>query len=170
MKRNLSTLSRLAIVLLATQILTPTVAIAASLTIPVGMPITLSFNEAVTPSTTQVGSIVHLSVLRDVLVNDQVVISAGSPATAEVTRSEKPGSIGKPASISLEARSVQAVDGTMVPVTGSKFVEGENKQTSTLIITILCCVVGLFLKGGDVEIPAGSTMDCTVQVPIEVEV
>lgn len=158
-----------AAMLVAIQMLCPSLATAAILTIPLGTPVSLAFDEALTPATVEVGSIVHLSVLQDVTVDGVIAIPAGAPATAEVTRSEKPGSIGKPAVISLECRSVQAVDGTLVPIQGTKLVEGENKQTSTLVITIVCCILGLFLKGGDVEIPAGSTMDCTVQLATEIE-
>lgn len=162
-------LLRKAALLCAVQLVLPSVAVAGSLVIPVGTPVTLTFDETVAPATTPAGTIVHLSVMNDVSIDGVVAIPAGAAATAEVISAEKPGSIGKPASISLEARTVEASDGTIVPVVGTKFVEGEDKQSSTLIITILCCVLGLLMKGGDVEIPAGATMDCTVQIATEIE-
>jgi|GEM_PF-745870 len=159
-----------AAVLLVVMIATPSTAVARMLTIPVGTPIVLKFDETIDPATATIGSTVHLSVLQEVTVNGEVAFEAGAPASGQVTQSEKPGSIGKPAVIGVALQSAQAVDGTLVPVSGMKVVEGENKQTSSLIVTILCCVLGLLLKGGNAEIQAGTTMDATVELATEITI
>lgn len=146
----------------ACQLLVPAAAYAVDVTIPVGTKVQLSFDQPLSPETTSVGQSVNLSVDEDVVIDGTVVIEAGAPATGEVTESEEPGAIGKPAKILVQAGSVEAIDGTTVPLSGRRLFEGEDKQTETLIITILCCVLGLILKGGEVDIPAGATLEACV--------
>ena len=136
--------------------------------IEVGTVVDLVFENAVTPASVSVGQTVTLKVANPVKVNNVVVIDAGATAIGEVTRSEKAGSIGKPAAIGVTLKQVTAVDGTAIPLSGTKMVEGENKQTSSLVITLLCCILGLLQKGGSAEIAAGATVRATVAAPVEV--
>ena len=87
----------------------------------------------------------------------------------EVTHSQKKGAIGKPAVIGVMVRSVEAVDGTVVPISGVKYIEGENKLTEALVITILCCILGLVIQGGEAEIPAGANMQATIDATTTIE-
>jgi uncharacterized Zn-binding protein involved in type VI secretion len=141
-----------------------------SVTVPFGTPVSLRVQERIHPSTNQVGQSVVLVADRDVVVEGKVVVRAGARATAEVTRSTKRGEVGKPAEIAIEAKSVEAVDGTMLALDGTKLVAGESKQTSSLVITLLCCLLGLLQQGEDAEIMAGSLVDATVQGAQTVEV
>lgn len=144
---------------IATLCLSATSAIAqTTVEVPVGTVVTCAFENAVSPVATSAGQALLLSVLDDVLVNGVTVVRAGAPVRAEVVLSEKKGSVGKPAKIHVAVRTVEAVDGTAIALSGTKVAEGEDKQTSSLVITILCCVLGLLQKGGDAEIPAGATL------------
>ena len=170
MKQFKRVLPSWALILAATQILLPAVVVAAELTIPVGTPVVLQFVETIDPAVVIVGSTVYLTVLSDVTVEGQTAFTAGSTATGVISQAEKAGGIGKPAVLGVTLQSVQAVDGTAVPVSGMMTVEGENKQTSTLVITIICCVLGLLMKGGNIDIPAGSTTDATVAMATSITV
>lgn len=147
----------------------PSVALAAPVEIPNGMPVELSFLTTLSPESAVVGETVILHVTTDVTVQGAVVIAQGATAQAEIVTSEKQGSIGKPAEIQVILRSVQAVDGTSIPLTGQKAVAGENKQTSALVIALLCCILGLLQKGGEASVPAGSTVRGMVIGPVTVE-
>jgi hypothetical protein len=147
----------------------PNIAFAAPVEIPVGTPVTLSFQVALNPETAVIGETVMLTVADDVRVGKTVVIAKGANATAEVVNAQKRGSVGKPAVIQVVLRTVSAVDGTAVLLSGQKQVAGEDKQTSALVITILCCILGLLQKGGDAEIPAGSTVQGTVASSVTIE-
>jgi hypothetical protein len=138
--------------------------------IPVGTVVDLTFDTLVTPATAAVGQTVTLKVTNDVKVNGKVVIAAGTTATGEVVAEAKSGAIGKEASISVTAKQVAAVDGTVVPLSGTKAVSGEGHETSSIVITLLCCILGLLQHGGKAEIPAGSTLRTTVAAPVEIQV
>lgn len=136
--------------------------------LPVGTVVDLAFDSPVSPTTSTIGQTVTLRVMSPVLVNGATVIAAGAIAQGEVTIAQKSGSIGKEAQIGVMVRQVVAVDGTLVPISGNKSVLGENKQTSSLVITLLCCILGLLQKGGSAEIAAGSAVRATVAAPVEI--
>jgi hypothetical protein len=133
----------------------------AQTTVPAGTPVILEFVSGIDPTMVTPGQTVSLRAVSDVVVSGVTVIAAGAAATGEVTVAEKRAAIGKPAKIAIIVRSVDAVDGTKIPVTGQSSREGENKQTESLVIAILCCILALVIKGGEAEIPAGTTI--TVQ-------
>jgi len=136
--------------------------------VPGGTTLVLAFENALHPESAQIGQKVYLRVVTAVTVDGKTVIEAGARATAEVTHSQKKGAIGKPAVIGIMARAVEAVDGTMVPISGVKHIEGENKQTEALIVTILCCILGLVMQGGEAEVAAGSNMEATIDATTSV--
>lgn len=148
----------------------PALALAEEAEIPFGTSVVLRVEDAIHPATHVVGQQVVFIVDQDVLVEGDVVIAAGSAAYGEVTHSQKKGSVGKPAIIGVSVSHVLAVDGTAVKLSGTKLVQGENKQTSSLVFTLLCCVLGLLMQGTDAEIIAGSTITAEVYGMFSVEV
>lgn len=150
----------------------PFAALAKSVEVEVqfGTPVSLRVLETISPVTHRVGQQVILVVDRDVIVDKQVIITAGTQAICEISRAVKQGSVGKAAEISVEASHVKAVDGTVIALKGEKVVVGEDKQTASLLVTLLCCVLALLMKGTKAEIISGSTFDCEVYGGFSVEV
>jgi len=155
---------------LLSSLIFPSIAAAIEVEIPFGTVVTLRVEDAINPATHIVGQQIVLIVDQDVKVGDDIVISAGSQAFGEVTQSVKKGSVGKPALIGISVSHAMAVDGTMIALKGTKLIEGENKQTSSLIFTILCCVLALLMQGSDAEIIAGSTITAEVYGSFSVEI
>ena len=136
---------------------------------PVGTPLILTFEESVNPITAHIGQRVFLRVEDPVTVEGKILIEAGARAIGEITQSAKAGSIGKPGAIGVTLRSVEAIDGTSVPISGNKVIIGEDKQTASLIVTILCCVLGLIMKGGPAEIAQGSTVEANIAMAAKIQ-
>ncbi|RMD82079.1 MAG: hypothetical protein D6815_10085 [Candidatus Dadabacteria bacterium] len=133
-----------------------------------GTIVVAAFEEEVNPAAVSQGQAVRLSVVNPVVVNGVTVIEAGAPVMGEVSIAQTPGAIGKPAKIGVTLQYVTAVDGTRIPISGQTVVEGENKQTTSLVVTILCCVLGLIMKGGEASIPAGSQVKATTLADAEI--
>lgn len=151
-------------------LLFPSVIIAKEVEIPFGTTVTLRVEDAISPATHIIGQQVVFIVDRDVKVGDDIVIAAGAQAFGEVTQSIKKGNVGKPATIGVSVTHAMAVDGTMVALKGTKVVIGEDKQTSSLVFTLLCCILALLMQGSDAEIIAGSTISAEVYGSFSVEV
>jgi hypothetical protein len=155
----------IAVVLLSSFVWTiaaPVLAESVIVEVPAGTRVLCAFTDELAPATSAVGQRITLRVVDAIKVNEQVVIEAGALAVGEVTQSRKRGAIGKPDIIGVTLYSVTAVDGSALPVTGQRVAEGDDKQTSALVITILCCVLGLLQKGGKASIPQGAQIEGTV--------
>ena len=113
---------------------------------------------------------VHLAVSHDVTVGGVVVIKAGAMATAEVVRAKKRGMVGMAAAVGLAMRSVEAVDGTVVPLFGTRIAEGKSKTGMSIGLALLCCVLFVLMKGGDAEIAAGTQIQTNVATAVTVTV
>lgn len=140
------------------------------ITIPVGTLVTLRTTSELNPKYLNVGDRVILKVANDVKIDGKVVIAAGASARGEITAKKNQGLAGVNARIGLAVRSVEAVDGTAVSLYGSKMAEGESKTTESVILTVLCCILFLLMKGQDANIPAGTLIDCEVAGATEITI
>lgn len=138
--------------------------------IPVGTAVLLRTNTTLTPVQLKVGDTVELSVVSDVVVDGKVVIKAGAKARGEITTSKESNYIGIAAKMGLAVRSVQAVDRTTVPLSGSKLVEGKDKMVMSIGLSLVCCILFAVMKGGESSIPSGTQIECTVAGTTEVTV
>lgn len=114
------------------------------------------------------GQMVDFRVLSDVKANGKIVISAGSIAQGQITRVKKRGLLGSEGELEIAIKSVKAVDGTTVYLSGNNlYDEGSNKLALSIVLTI-CCLFGFLIKGGKAEIPAGAQVQGTVTSNVEI--
>lgn len=148
----------------------PGPAVAATVAVPIGTIVTAAFTEVVDAAVFTEGQVIGLEVVDPVVIDGVTVIEAGASVRGEVTAAQKSGAVGKPARIQVSLRTVTAVDGSQIALTATKTIEGENKQTSSLVITLLCCILGLLQKGGNAQIPAGASVQATTVAAANVDV
>jgi hypothetical protein len=131
---------------------------AEKLTVPAGTLVMVRPSVIFAPQTHKSGDTVDFTVVQDVKIKDQVVIKAGSRARGQITESVKASFVGMPAKIGVELQSVEAVDGSMIPIRASKSMEGEDKIILTVILTLICLPL-ILIHGGDTQISSGTTFD-----------
>jgi hypothetical protein len=122
----------------------------------------------------QAGQTIDLRVKYDVIVNGHTLISAGAPAKAIISSAEKQKMFGKGGELQLMPQYVQTVDGQFLPVTGmAANYEGKSRKgwavggvAAGVAAGVLTGGVGFlalpFIKGKGVEVPAGTTINCSV--------
>ncbi len=114
------------------------------------------------------GQMVDFRVLEDIKVNGKTVISAGSIAKGQVTRAKKNGLLGFEGELTIDIKSVRAVDGTTIYLSGNNlFDEGSNRLALSIVVTLFC-LLGFLIKGGKAEIPAGSQIQGIVTSNAEI--
>lgn len=133
-----------------------------------GTVVALSIENSVN-SDASVGATVHFRVIRDVTVNDKVVIKSGSIATGTISEVSSSGALGKGGKVAVKLNSVQAVDGQNVYLSGSLDKQGEDKVVLTVILGLICLPL-LLLHGGDANIPAGTEVRAYVEQDCQIEV
>ena len=144
-------------------ILSP-IAYAAETVIPDGTVVYLATLETVVgkKNETAVGDIVRARVWRDVVVDGQILIRGGTPATARVAAIKSRGLLGIKGKMSLAAVETTAVDGTPVYLDGGYNKEGKSRMAVSLGVGILLFWPALFVPGKAAELPAGTVMDSFV--------
>ena len=118
-----------------------------------------------------VGRTIDLRVTRAVEVNGQTVIPAGAIAKGQITRSQKAKGLGKAGFLEIQIKSVTAVDGQEVYLAGGNVSEeGDDKATLAIVLGIFVCILFLFMKGKNAEIPPGFSFDSNVASTINIQV
>lgn len=98
---------------------------------------------------------VSFTVAEDLTINGQVIVRKGTVAVGSVINAEKGGYLGKSGKLGVQVESTQTVDGQPLKLRAAKGKEGNDKTTST---AVLSAIVPFFLlkKGGDAKIPAAT--------------
>lgn len=114
------------------------------------------------------GQMVDFRVLGDIKADGKTVIAAGSIAQGQITRAKENGLLGSKGELEVNIRSVKAVDGTTVYLSGNNLSdEGSDKMALSIVLTV-CCLFGFLIKGGKAEIPAGAQVQGTVTSNVEI--
>lgn len=133
--------------------------------LPAGTAIPLETASTISSETAAPGQLVDFKVRYDVKVGDKIVISAGSIARGQILRASKAKGLGKEGLIEIQLKTVKAVDGQDIPLTaGNVFQQGEDKQTLSIVLGVLVCVLFLTMKGKNAEVPAGYETSGSVAV------
>lgn len=163
-------LTLIAIISLGWILITPSLTYAAESEIPSGTNLILKTTQDISPDKFALGDKVDLLVVSDINVKGVTLIKAGAPGKGTVTSSIKKGNVGAAAKIGISIEQVQAVDGSWIPISGTKFIEGKDKQTQSIIFTILCCILFLFQKGDNAVITSDMQINATVISDVAVSV
>ena len=135
-----------------------------------GTPLQLSLFQTVSSETATVGQRVTFKLSYDVKVGGKIVLPAGTNAMGEIVDVESKGMIGKPGTLSIQLKSIQAIDGTTIPLSASKVVKGKDKQTTAIIVTLLLCIFGLMMKGEDASLQSGSIIEAYTIGDVDIEI
>jgi len=138
-------------------VLCPLALMAQTVTVPVGTVVVAKFIEDVQPSTVQQGDSVLLLVDKDVVVSGKTVIKEGARIRAEVADSKKSGYAGQSGRLLLTFRSVTAVDGQEIMLSGSSQRQGEDQMVESIGLGLVCCPLFLLMKGKEGIIKTGQT-------------
>ncbi len=128
-----------------------------------GTLVVLETTNALSSNDAQMGQNVSLRVKYDVMVNGRAVIKAGAPGSAQVVTAEKRKGMGKEGSLSIKPSVVQAVDGQMIPLTGSSTSSaGADSKGAAIGLAVVVSPLFLLKKGKDATIPAGYELQGSV--------
>jgi len=156
-KRITTNVSKILLILFVTQFTGPVIADTVKLASET--PVQLSLFHTINAKTARTGKRVTFRLLNDINVNGKIVISAGTKAFGEVVDIGRPGLFGKPGTLSIDVKSIKAVDGSDIPLTGSIFGTGKSRLVLAIILTLW--VFGFLIPGGNASIQKGTIMEST---------
>ncbi|MFC1760163.1 hypothetical protein ACFLZD_01420 [Candidatus Neomarinimicrobiota bacterium] len=165
-KRIITNVSKILLILFIFQFTGPVIADTVKLTS--GTPIQLSLFHTINGKTSRIGKRVTFRLLNDINVDGNVVVSAGTKAFGEVVEIVKPGFFGKPGTLSIDVKSIQAVDGSDVQLSGMLNATGKSRAVLSIILTIFF-LVGFFIPGTDASLQKGAVLDAVTIGNIDLE-
>ena len=158
-----------------TLLLPATVLPAKTVMVPFGTTIYCELDQAVTTRqkethAVQAGDIVQARVWKDVWVDGQIVIAAGTPVYAKVDRMKKAKLAGQKGDLEIEVLRVQSVDRRDVPIDGGYDRSGKGRMGVSIGLAAGLAWPFVFIKGKNVFLEPGMIFDAVVQASTEVEV
>lgn len=167
-KSHLTNVSKVVLIAFLLQFLTPI--LAETIVLRNGTPLQLSLFQTINSGTATVGQRVTFKLSYDLKVKGKILIPAGANAMGEVVDVESKGMIGKPGTLSIQIKSIRAIDGTIIPLSASKVVKGKDKQTTAIIVTLLLCIFGLMMQGEDASLQQGTIIEAYTIGDIDIEI
>lgn len=118
-----------------------------------------------------VGQTIDFRVKSDVKVDGKTVVAAGSIAKGQVMRAQKAKGIGKEGFVEIQIKSVTALDGQEVFLTGGNvYQEGEDKQTLAILLGVFVCILFLTIKGENAQVPPGFQVTSSVATTATIQI
>lgn len=146
------------------------------LTMPANTVFPIRLEEAVGTETSQVGDVVNFSVATDVFVDDVLVLPRGAKGEGVITKVKKPRSFGRQGELEISFDQVFAIDDQPIAtVLGPEAKEKLKREAAAIgasaagamILGPIGLVGGLFIRGSEVEMPAGTELYIQVQEAVQ---
>ncbi len=122
----------------------------------------LSLDETVDAKSARQGDSVTFTVIDPVYQSGKLIVSPGAKASGRIAELDKNGAFGKPATLAIALSNVDAVDGSKLPIMANKVVKGDSRVAEAVIVTLVLCIFGLFIKGENVSLQSGYVIDASV--------
>jgi hypothetical protein len=147
--------------------------------IPLGTVVTVETLYPVSSADFKLNNTIAFSVIRNVVVDDVIVIPRGTIARAKIVRVKKARIGGRGGALTFEMEHIVAMDGTRIPVQLSASAEGGNRTgalavgaaaTSALIFpyTAPAAIVWGFKKGDDAVIRGSKQFAAVVKTEAQI--
>ena len=122
-----------------------------------GTPINVVTAKEVTSKEAKPNDPVEFTVAEDLVINGQVVVRKGTAAAGSVINAEKGAYMGKSGKLGVQVESTTTSSGERLRLRAAKGREGDDKTTSTMVLTMISPVF-LFRKGSEAKIAPGTVV------------
>lgn len=147
-----------------------------TVTLPADTVFKISLNEEISSKVNVEGDIVHFTVQEDVLQDGVLVLPRGAQGSGVVTKVSRPKFFGRSGSLEISFNQVFSIDAEEIPtVLGPESQEKLKMEAAAvgasavgaLALGPIGLVGGLFVKGKDAEMPAGTELYIQTQQAVE---
>lgn len=149
-------------------IATPKLTTANANALPANTELWLSMNQELNSKKIKQGGKFDMTVARDVMLGDYVVIPRGSKARGQVTYRTGKGAFGKSAKMEFDISEVE-VHGQFIPVTGHYRIEGTGNTGAAVGAVVAVGVFGAFVTGRSAIVAQGTEYKAFTVNPIPVK-
>ncbi|MBD3879376.1 MAG: hypothetical protein SR1Q5_06805 [Quinella sp. 1Q5] len=141
--------------------------------IPKGTILQIELTKELSSKKAKVGDAVPLRLVENLIVNDVIVVPAGSDVKGVVTKARKAGGLGRGGKLEFTIVSVKTINGVEIPLQYTKGEHGAGDGGAVAVVAFVSIVGGIFMKGKNVvyneglKFDAQVTADTDLKVPLE---
>ncbi|MBR6712525.1 MAG: hypothetical protein IKI76_05950 [Selenomonadaceae bacterium] len=141
--------------------------------IPKGTILQVELTKELSSKKSKVGDAVPLRLVENLIVNDVIVVPAGSDVKGVVTKARKAGGLGRGGKLEFTIVSVKTINGVEIPLQYTKGEHGAGDGGAVAVVAFVSIVGGIFMKGKNVVYNEGLkfdvqvTADTDLKVPLE---
>jgi hypothetical protein len=140
------------------------------LIIPAGTPLKVTLERDISSASVNVGDTVTFRMTADYSEYNHVLIAEGTRVRGIVAQVDRRSAGGDPGNVTLKVKSVRAVDGHRIPLTGSKSVKGKDRRSQATVLGILTLGIGGTKKGLSAVMPTGTVVTVYTAAPATIVV
>jgi len=137
--------------------------------LPANTEVWVSLNSQLTTKNTKVGHMFDVTVSRDVMLGDYVVIPRGTPGHGQISYRTGKGAFGKSAKMEFDIVDVKVGD-RFIPLAGHYRIEGNGNTGATVGAVVAVGVFGAFVTGHSASANQGSEWKANTKEPIMVAI
>jgi hypothetical protein len=134
--------------------------------VPAGTELAFEMVESLSSKTSQRGDRFSLKLTEPLTLDGQLLVPAGTLAVGEVVHADRAKAGGQPGELVLAARYLDW-DGRQLPLKAFRAGLGRNRTDTAMGVMIAAGVAGFLVRGGQIEIAAGSPITATLREAIE---
>ena len=133
----------------------------------------LELETEITSKKAKVGDDVPLVTTENIIINGVIVIPKGARVNAKVTKATGAGLFGRAGKLEFMIDSVETVNGVKIPLEYTTSREAGSDDGAIAVVAAVSVIGGLFMKGKNVNFPAGSKFaakvvaDTDLNVPLD---
>ncbi len=120
--------------------------------------------------TTREGQTIRASVWRDVIVEGQIVIKAGTPVLVRVDSFRKAKIAGTKGKITLGAYETTLINNSTIQLDGGYHKEGRGRVALAVTLSVLIFLPLIFIKGKKAKLETGTVFDAYVDQTVTIDV
>jgi hypothetical protein len=140
-----------------------------TVTVLAGTEARLALVDRMSSQTAITGQKFKLALDQDIRLDGRVVIPRGTEAVGTVLRVGRRGMVGTAGLLSLRVDCL-LVDGRRIPLLANLSMRGGTHEFAAIFMTALFGPVGIFRRGGEVVVPAGSLVLAYIDANAEISV
>ncbi|MBP7752731.1 MAG: hypothetical protein KA077_00485 [Veillonella sp.] len=138
--------------------------------IPAGITLRVEVPEELSSKKNKKGSALKFTLLDNVIINGVIVIPSGSVVTGRVTDQRSSGMFGRSGKLEISVDNVRTINNIDVPLEYVGRIEAGSDGGAVAVATVVSLVGGLFMKGKNVTIPAGTQLQVKVKSDTDLKV
>lgn len=137
--------------------------------VPAGTELVFEMVDSLSSKTSQRGDRFSLRLLEPLMLDGQLLIPAGTLAVGEVVHADRARAGGQAGELILAARYLDW-DGRQLPLKSFRAGVGRSRTDAAVGVMVAAGVAGFLVRGGQLEIAAGSPISATLREAVELKV